>query len=87
MYNKIDALKSYETLITSDALQREMGGRWIKVYGYEDFDSPTGETFVLVAGGDMMPADYREEHDSIDDVLKSMRGVADLRRWVLDDGE
>lgn len=54
-------------------------GRWIKVYRVDPFDLGAG--FVLEAGNEMLPADYREEHTELDNLVSSMREIADLRSW------
>ena len=78
---KIDALIEHAVLITSDALQAEMGGRWLKVWR-EEWRGP----YVMAAGEPMMPADYGMTFQDIDELVKAMREIADLRRWVYDDG-
>lgn len=43
-------------------------------------DIETG-IYYYDAGYEGMPADYHEEHDSVNDLEHSMRGFADLRKW------
>ncbi len=41
-------------------------------------------TFILQAQTEGMPADYKETHETVEDLEKSMRDFADLRHWVPD---
>lgn len=56
----------------------EKGNRWFKVYGTEP--DGNGKT-VLEAGYEMMPADYREEHDTPQAALDSLQENIDISQW------
>jgi hypothetical protein len=58
-------------------LQHTKGnGRWLKVW--RDIQSGI---YHLNAGEEYLPADYTEEHATIEALEAAMREVADLRRW------
>lgn len=61
----------------NNGVQAQKGSRWFKVYAAE----PDSNRIVLEAGYDMMPADYREEHDSVEEALRSLQEVVDIANW------
>lgn len=59
-------------------VQAEKGNRWFKVYPTSE---PGGLPIILEAGYDMMPADYREEHDTPEDALDSLEESVPMSEW------
>lgn len=69
--------KMQNYVINGDGLVTVKNNRWFNVCR----DIETG-IYILSAGREMMPYDYREEHETIESLEKSMREIANLRHWV-----
>lgn len=67
----------------SEGLSLRLPSRWINTWC--DFDVDADGNFVQVwhlhAGNEMLPADYKEKHETLESLLESMRSVRDLRSW------
>jgi hypothetical protein len=53
------------------------GFRWFKVYSA----APDSRRTILEAGYEMMPADYREEHDTPESALASLAEIISPDQW------
>lgn len=63
---------------TRDGLQCNLkNGRFVKAWR----ELETGK-YLIQAGYDGSGVDYREEHDTVEELETSMREVANLRHWV-----
>ena len=60
-------------------VQAEKGNRWFKVYPTSE---PGGLPIVLEAGYEMNPADYREEHDTVEAALASLSESVAPELWT-----
>ena len=59
-----------------EGLSAKLNGRWVNVW----FDMEE-QNYKLEAGFEMMPHDYTETHEHIDNLVTSMREFANLRHW------
>lgn len=55
------------------------GNRWFKVYAAD----PDSDRAILEAGYDMMPADFREEHESADSALDALALLVSPELWQI----
>jgi hypothetical protein len=61
----------------NNGVYAQRGFRWFKVYSAE----PDSRRTILEAGYEMMPADYREEHDTPESALASLAEIISPDQW------
>lgn len=72
--------------LTDCGLMAWDGNRYFKAYHFGVLDGGPVQ-FVITAGYDGMPADWRGEYDSLDDLLKSMTETAPADQWSDEDDD
>lgn len=75
----MDKATAVELVQWNMGVQAEKGNRWFKVYPTSE---PGGLPIILEAGYEMMPADYREEHDDVDSALQSLEESIAPEFWT-----